>query len=61
MAKKSENTITHNQSKDSPAFEQLRAILEDWAIEYQICIHPDRLAIDAADYIHDELLGASEQ
>lgn len=56
MKRDMSNTIT----KDSPAFQALKAVLEDWAIEYGICLYPDRLAIDAADYIHDQLLEAGE-
>lgn len=46
--------------RDSPAFEELRHTLEAWAVKYGICIYPDRLAIDAADYIRDQLLEAAE-
>lgn len=52
---------TNPIDRGGPAFEQLKAVLEDWAIEYGICPYPDALANDAAEYVRDQLLGATEE
>lgn len=41
------------------AFNELRALLEEWAIDNDICRYPELLARDASQYIHEQLLEAS--
>jgi hypothetical protein len=37
-------------------YDELRVIIEEWAYENNICVYPEALATDAANYVFDQLL-----